>query len=1545
MESHPLSLGDSPSAAGSSAVTDSYLAPPTFVSRNDTIRGASSSSQARPGYFDLQRLAAAHAEATNAVSRDRKSSASYTASVFASSSIAPSSQDSEDGMEELDDSIDGESDEEEEIPRWLQNANSTITDRRPASRNSVVSNYPKTGSKRVSVNGTIARGNDASSSRNSRRSPAPSSPAYKKSTPQTHETASSLFPPGDFEGQEASEAVQGDSKPSQQFLSSLYLMTDEELDRHLGIIPSTSSRPKTAPLQSQTSKKSGDIETMATRSISGDHLTVSPTSYSGRSSSASVADPEAQAAMVGDKSPSRAQHKLLRDLSERFGSIIKDQDLSRRAFEKERERLLMTLNAQKKESEARELALREILLTMGVSKARLDRAIVQATSEAHIPVINVDEQLSEHLRRSDLVAAGRLAQTKATNDELLPASLREAMLEAADNTSPLFGRDSFESVRRPLARRATTLASHEAEEGQTPVRSSSPDLSLPLTTTIPSIISTPTARSAWGSGLVPWVGTTGGSRKARASIQATSPAAVEADGYFSDGPGKDVSHHSPSPTPKQRQARSNSISAVMSQLEDGSEDEDERRGWADAATRSAFGILGTLAWRRKKPDRPSIAGKKKASHASKSQSPQNSLYGERAIRQRDDANEDTVSVRSSRTGRSSLSSKLIDIGGENEGNEDTIRAKNGLLRPPVQHTLSGRDVVSAIYEAIGSAPASPENEKKHPFANEPPKPSHFKAICLATRIMTSDPGSVLLNSGRKTSPVVKSMAMAVVERAREEGKMVRNITTARSSRRSSTLFVTPARERSAKDGRDARATPPISTTTSSHSSSTATLSRALGSHKERSASKVTEPNVTRLPQLFGFGVSIPASPRSMEIESSKGKTVKDAKDAAVASEATPMVTELEPILAHDVKPPTLALLARRSTITPQPLRRRKRQGTIDSLDKVSEDEESSGDEFEVYGGKNLQITPMSEQSLHRVNRAEGDEALLTDRYGFVYDATPADVRLLRRARKEATHAPACLTGIRVGVRARGGSDSQSDDDKDDVDLEGPDSEIDDEEEAEKTKDESSNHVGNDSDAASQHTVSSHKTAGTGGASASNNVSLLSVKPSKAVAEASILSAASFTSSSPGPTCPTQEKIHFEGQQSSSTPSSMAAAKRPPSTSQTVKRLLGQLQVMHQDQQTSQQTEWDNFLQRRRAGASGAREKVEAVPSPSAATQTRSSSITDVVRKSGDALGITSKTAGPLFSKIDSAALSEEEWHLGGLVGLSRMGTETKDYQDFAKLIRKGVPLIYRSKIWYECSGAMELNEPGKYQELLLDHENEENPCTHQIDLDIGRTMPTNIYFAGDGPGVIKLRRLLVAFSWYNPKCGYCQGMNNLAATLLLTHATEEEAFWVLVSIIEKILPEEYYTSHLLVSQADQRVLMDLMDEVLPALSAHIRDLGVDLPAVTFAWFLSLYTDCLPVETLFRVWDVMFVEGMIILFRIAIAIFIVNEKELLETSSPSAFYSFVHGMTSHLFSVDRLIKLACEDLKSTVRKEMILERREKHVQDLTIELGLDTAAPV
>lgn len=53
---------------------------------------------------------------------------------------------------------------------------------------------------------------------------------------------------------------------------------------------------------------------------------------------------------------------------------------------------------------------------------------------------------------------------------------------------------------------------------------------------------------------------------------------------------------------------------------------------------------------------------------------------------------------------------------------------------------------------------------------------------------------------------------------------------------------------------------------------------------------------------------------------------------------------------------------------------------------------------------------------------------------------------------------------------------------------------------------------------------------------------------------------------------------------------------------------------------------------------------------------------------------------------------------------------------------------------------------------------------------------------------------------------------------------------------------------------------------------------------------------------------LFVEGMVVLFRIAVAILQLNEADLLAATSPAAFYSLMHSMTSKLFASDRLIKV-------------------------------------
>ena len=102
--------------------------------------------------------------------------------------------------------------------------------------------------------------------------------------------------------------------------------------------------------------------------------------------------------------------------------------------------------------------------------------------------------------------------------------------------------------------------------------------------------------------------------------------------------------------------------------------------------------------------------------------------------------------------------------------------------------------------------------------------------------------------------------------------------------------------------------------------------------------------------------------------------------------------------------------------------------------------------------------------------------------------------------------------------------------------------------------------------------------------------------------------------------------------------------------------------------------------------------------------------------------------------------------------------------------------------------------------------------------------------------------------------------------------------------------------------------MDLVRSGLPKLHAHMQALGVELRAVTIGWFLSLFTTCLPIETLLRLWDVFFVEGSVMLFRIAFSVLSLKVHQLLATTSESGFYARLHMLAAHMFDADEIIQV-------------------------------------
>lgn len=307
---------------------------------------------------------------------------------------------------------------------------------------------------------------------------------------------------------------------------------------------------------------------------------------------------------------------------------------------------------------------------------------------------------------------------------------------------------------------------------------------------------------------------------------------------------------------------------------------------------------------------------------------------------------------------------------------------------------------------------------------------------------------------------------------------------------------------------------------------------------------------------------------------------------------------------------------------------------------------------------------------------------------------------------------------------------------------------------------------------------------------------------------------------------------------------------------------------------------------------------------------------------------------------------------GELIGAAGLGVSGKvgraKGSEFRNLVLAGVPTAYRAKIWAECSGAVSLRVPGYYEELTSSPFTDDT-IVQQIQMDIPRTLTDNIYYRR-GAGIDKLKEVLLAYARRNPDIGYCQGMNLIAANLLLIMPTAEDAFWVLTSMIENILPDGYYSPSLLTSRADQVVLRRYVTDILPHLSAHLNRLGIELEALTFQWFLSVFTDCLSAEALFRVWDVVLClpdtpanvapkqnqtvpqGAATFLFQVALALLKLNEKDLKTCENPAEVYRYINrGMTDHAISIDNLIR-ASEGLRKEVKMAEVLERRREAVEE-------------
>ncbi|CAF3905371.1 unnamed protein product, partial [Rotaria sp. Silwood2] len=211
-----------------------------------------------------------------------------------------------------------------------------------------------------------------------------------------------------------------------------------------------------------------------------------------------------------------------------------------------------------------------------------------------------------------------------------------------------------------------------------------------------------------------------------------------------------------------------------------------------------------------------------------------------------------------------------------------------------------------------------------------------------------------------------------------------------------------------------------------------------------------------------------------------------------------------------------------------------------------------------------------------------------------------------------------------------------------------------------------------------------------------------------------------------------------------------------------------------------------------------------------------------------------------------------------------------------ELIFQGIPDSLRNELWLIFSGAIHEKAANSniYQKLV--HESslvktDHDSTNDEIERDLYRALPDQKAFQHEA-GISALRRLLRAYA------RYCQAMNIIGGVLLL-HMNEEDAFWTLAALCERLLPD-YYNMKVVGALIDQGVFNDYCNEYLPDLYDKLKVIGI-AACVSLSWFLTLFICVIPFESALYVIDVFFYDGIKVLFQLALTILKENQDSLLQ----------------------------------------------------------------
>uniref|UniRef100_A0A8C7Z139 TBC1 domain family member 1 n=1 Tax=Oryzias sinensis TaxID=183150 RepID=A0A8C7Z139_9TELE len=275
-----------------------------------------------------------------------------------------------------------------------------------------------------------------------------------------------------------------------------------------------------------------------------------------------------------------------------------------------------------------------------------------------------------------------------------------------------------------------------------------------------------------------------------------------------------------------------------------------------------------------------------------------------------------------------------------------------------------------------------------------------------------------------------------------------------------------------------------------------------------------------------------------------------------------------------------------------------------------------------------------------------------------------------------------------------------------------------------------------------------------------------------------------------------------------------------------------------------------------------------------------------------------------------------------------------DTETIHAAVAQGVPRQHRGEIWKFLSEQYLLRQtvparppsnPTPYKELLKQLTSQQ----HAILIDLGRTFPSHPYFQAQlGAGQLSLYNILKAYSLLDPEVGYCQGLSFIAGVLLL-HMGEEDAFNMLKFLMYDVGIRKQYRPDMIILQIQMYQLSRLLHDYHRDLHGHFEQQEIGPSLYATPWFLTLFASHFPLGFVARVFDMLFLQGPEVIFKVALSLLGSHKPLILQHDSLESIVDFIKTTLPNLglVQMEKTINQVCE---MDVSKQLQAYEVEYHV---------------